>query len=159
MADEPKPAFLRFQEREARRQAAEAARGRWMWRLLTLGVFAICAGLAAHDAAAAWRMLRADPAGLIHAARHAPRENWRGLALIGAGAVDLLCAAWLLSPAGSKRDPELPLSIASIATLGALEFNWLNATPAHLEIGAGIAIVGLVFAILPTGRRPTRKAR
>ena len=159
MVDPPKPAFLRFQEREARREAAEASRGRWMWRLLTLGLFAICVGLAAHDAAAAWRMLRADPAGLIHAARHAPRENWRGLALIGAGAFDLLCAAWLLSPAGSKRDPELALSFASIATLGALEFNWLNASRSHLEIGAAIAVVGLVFAILPAGRKPTRKAR
>jgi hypothetical protein len=159
MADAPKPAFLRFQEREARREAAEAAHGRWMWRLLALGLFAICAGLAAHDAAAAWRMLRADPAGLIHAARHAPRENWRGLALISAGAFDLICAAWLLSPAGSKRDPELPLSLASIATLGALEFDWLTASRAHLEIGVGIAVVGLVLTMLPAGRKPTRKAR
>jgi hypothetical protein len=156
MADAPEPAFDRFQAREARREAAEGARSRWMWRLLALGLFAIFASLAWRDATAAFGMLTADPRGPAHAARHAPREHWRGLALLAAGACDIVCAAWLLSPPGRRHDPELVLSLASIATLGAIEFDWLLAARLHLEIGAAIAVVGLVLAILPASK-PKRR--
>jgi hypothetical protein len=153
-------AFKRFQAREAERAAAEERRSRWIWGGLSASLFGIFASLAYHDASAAWAMLAADPHGIVEAARHAPREHWRGLALLAAGGFDLLAGAWLLAPFSRDQDPELPMALMSVATLGALEFNWLREAPNHLWIGAGIAAVGLALAIAPASpmRRPRKRS-
>jgi hypothetical protein len=153
---QPESGFDRFQAREARRSQSRETRNRWLWRLITAALYIVFAVFAAKDITAAAHMLLADPQGPAHAITHAARPYWRGLALMAAAVVGLVCGGWLISPLSRGRDPELALTGMTLAILGALEFTWLSATKQHIEIGAGIAVVAIVLALIPARRRRAR---
>lgn len=152
----PESSFQRFQQREARQAAAKALRVRWLWRTIIAVVFVTIGVVTAKDVAAAWALIAADPKGPVAALGHLPRPAWRGVAVMVAGAVSLACFGWLLLPANRERDPELALSLVSLSVLGVAEFKWLSAARLHFEIGVGIAIIAIVFALLPAPRKRAR---
>jgi hypothetical protein len=149
----PESSFQRFQQREARQAAAKAQRTKWLLRALIAGAFLAIGVMSAKDVAAAWTLVFSDPRGPIAALAHLPRPAWRGAAVLAAGALSLLCCGWLLLPVSRGRDPELALSLVMLSVLSVAEFKWLSAARLHFEIGVGIAVIAIVFALLPAPRK------
>jgi hypothetical protein len=103
----------------------------------------------AKGAAAAWASASADPRGIVAGFTRAPWDERRSAALMAAAVVNLLCCAWLSLPASRGRNPELAYTGMTFATAGALEFKWLSATKLHFVIGATLAAIGIILAVLP----------